>query len=65
LWSWRQRQADQLGQRRGVVGQVRNKIFVVITLDLVWVIDRSTIIATVIDKAVDRLLQHRIVGARR
>jgi hypothetical protein len=64
LWSERQRQADQLGQRRGVVGQICNKLLIVITLALVWVIDRSTI-TTVVDKAVDRLLQHRIVGDRR
>ena len=50
----RERQTDQFGQWRDAVGQVGDKIFVIVAFNLDRVINRANIVARVIDVAVDR-----------
>ena len=56
---------DQLGQRRDVVRQVGDEVLVVLALDCGRIVDLTEIVAGIVDVAIDRLLEHRVVGIRR
>ena len=53
---------DQFGQRRDVVWQIGDKVFVVLAFDLGRIIDRTDVLANVVNVAVDRLLERCLIG---
>ena len=53
----RERQPDQLGQRRDVVRQVGDEILVVLAFDQGRIVDRSDVLSRVVNVDVDRVLE--------
>jgi hypothetical protein len=57
-----ERQADQVGQRRDIVRQASNEIFVIFALDQRRIVDRTDVVTGVVEIDVERRLEHELVG---